>query len=552
MGSIAGTAVLAAFLVQLSSASMAQSDDADTVAVSEVEPSETDEAFETTSWYLAMQGRLNLSENRLVSDVIRNDQIAFWYEERDYAPLWIKDGKATKASQEVVFALLTAQEDGLVPAEYKADVMFPKLQLEGDDGLADFEVSLSQAVTLYGQHLRSGRVNPNKINRELVLYPKEIAADLLLQQIAEADDPLETLRDFAPRTARYDRMKEHLKHLFVIRSKGGWTKVPEGPALKPEMTDPRVPALRKRLVEAKDLASNTDETDIYDDVLVKAVKLFQFRMGLEADGVVGPATLAQLNTTIDQRIQQVELNLERRRWMQADFGDPYIFVNLADQVVKVVNNGKTVHAAVTQVGKPYFRTPVFTDEMEYLDFNPYWNVPYSIATKEYLPKLKANPYALQSKRIRVLKDGKRIDPGRIPWNSYSRSRFPVRLRQDPGPGNALGRVKFMFPNKFNIYIHDTPSKSNFDRSSRYFSHGCIRVEDPFKLAEVVLGMQGMTRSEIDTIANSSARKIVKLDKKIPVHVAYLTAWVNRDGSVHYREDVYGRDKILASALSAGN
>ena len=249
------------------------------------------------------------------------------------------------------------------------------------------------------------------------------------------------------------------------------------------MTDARVPALRQRLVEAGDLAEGGHEGDVYDGALVTALEQFQTRTGLEADGVVGPATLEQLNTTVDQRIRQVELNLERRRWMQADFGDPHIFVNLADQVVKYVQDGKTRFAEVTQVGAPYHRTPVFTDEMEYLEFNPYWNVPYSIATKEYLPKLKANAYALQSQNIRPLVNGQVVNPASIPWHSYSRRNFPVRLRQDSGPGNALGQVKFMFPNRFNIYLHDTPSKSKFDSASRFFSHGCIRVRDPMGLAE---------------------------------------------------------------------
>lgn len=511
------------------------------------QPGEESDA-QSTDWYFAMQGRLNLIENRLVSDIQRTEEIALWYEERDYAPIWIVDGKPTRSAQEVIFALLTAYEDGLVPVEYQAAVMYPKLSQEGDEGLADFEVSLSQSVTLYGQHLRSGRVNPNRINRELVLYPKEISADRLLQQLADSDNQLETLHSFAPRTVRYERMKKHLQHLTVWRAKGGWTKVPEGESLKPGMSDPRVAVLRQRLIESRDLPEDAHEGDLYDGSLVNALKYFQFRMGLEADGVVGPATLAQLNTSVEERIAQVELNLERRRWMQADFGDPHILVNLADQVIKVVKNAKTIYAEVTQVGRPYYRTPVFSDEMEYLEFNPYWNVPYSIATKEYLPKLKKNPYALQSKAFRVLAKDKVLDPGQVPWHSYSQGEFPVRLRQDPGPSNALGRVKFMFPNEFSIYIHDTPAQSKFDRESRYFSHGCIRVQNPFGLAEALLGMQGMSRSEIDAIANTGKRKIVKLKNKIPVHVIYLTAWVNKDGAVHYRRDVYGRDTILAKAL----
>lgn len=545
---------VAAACVLLSAAALAQTETVETIIQDNppAEQAEHQEDFYSASWQQAMRDRLGAMNRSNASDAKRADDIAAWYEQRSYAPMWVQDGQPIKASEEAIFVLLRADKDGLVPAEYRADVMFPKLDQEGDAGLADFEVSLSEAVALYGQHLRRGRVEPNKINRELVLYPEDISANRLLQHLTESRNLTETLRDFSPNTPRYDRMRDLLQKLFVARARGGWTVIPAGDSLKPGMSDPRVPLLRQRLIESKDLEADAHEGEVYDGALVKALQYFQFRMGLETDGVVGPATLAQLNTTVDERIRQVELNLERRRWMQADFGDPYIFVNLADQVVKVVKDGKTIHAAVTQVGKPYHRTPVFSDYMEYLDFNPYWNVPYSIATKEYLPKLKRNPYALQSQNIRVLRNGTSVDPGRIPWNRYSQSNFPVRLRQDPGPKNALGRVKFMFPNKFNIYIHDTPSKSKFQQASRYSSHGCIRVEDPFKLAEVILGLQGMSRSQIDGISNSGKRTVVKLDETIPVHVVYLTAWVNKDGSVHYRRDVYGRDEILGKALSVGS
>ena len=521
------------------------------VATEGSEPA-NDVGFEQTDeppWYYEMQARLNLSENRLVSDARRSERVALWYDERDYEPLWIKDGKATNAAKEMVFVLLNAHEDGLIPSDYSPDDLFPKLQQDGEAGLADFEVSLSNAVSLYGQHLRAGRVSPNEVNRELVLYPEEIAADVLLQEIAEAENPVDALLGFAPGTDRYTRLRNHLKHLMVVRASGGWTQVPEGKALKPGMSDPRVPALRQRLIEAKDLAEADHTGDIYDGTLVTALQQFQMRTGLEADGVIGPATLEQLNTSVDQRIRQVKLNLERRRWMQADFGDPHIFVNLADQVVKYVLDGKTVFAEVTQVGAPYHRTPVFSDEMEYLEFNPYWNVPYSIATKEYLPKLKSNPYALESQNIRPLVNGQVVNPANIPWSTYSRQNFPVRLRQDSGPKNALGQVKFMFPNRFNIYLHDTPSKSKFDSASRFFSHGCIRVQNPMRLAEVILDRQGVSREDIDRIVRSGKRTIVKLETPIPVHIVYLTAWVNKDGSVHYRKDVYGRDDILDEALT---
>ncbi len=536
----------------LSGAAWAQTETVESIikADEQIEQADHQEDFASDLWQQAMRDRLSRMSRQTEAERARADHILAWYEQRDFEPLWLQYGQPTKASEEAIFVLLRADKDGLDPADYRADVMFPKLDQGGDLGLTDFEVSLSEAVTLYGQHLRSGRVEPNAINRELVLYPENISANRILEHLSESENLTETLRDFSPNTARYDRMRDLLQKLFVAQARGGWTPIPDGQVLKPGMTDPRVPLLRQRLIQSKDLEPDAHEGEAYDGSLVRALQYFQFRMGLETDGVVGPATMEQLNITVEERIRVVKLNLERRRWMQADFGNPYVFVNLADQVVKVVHNEKTVHAAVTQVGKPYHRTPVFTDQMEYLDFNPYWNVPYSIATKEYLPKLRRNPYALQSQKIRVLLNGSVVDPGRLPWSSYSRSHFPVRLRQDPGPRNALGRVKFMFPNKFNIYIHDTPSKSNFDRASRYFSHGCIRVEDPLKMAETILGLQGMTRGEIDAIADSGNRKVVKLETPIPVHVVYLTAWVNKDGSIHYRRDVYGRDVILAEALVA--
>lgn len=498
----------------------------------------------------AISEKLSQLPRKSSADRIRADELAQWYAAREFRPFWADSGSDRKvAADAVIYRLLTAYEDGLIPADYDAGSLFEKQALTDPQGKASFEVDLSFAVATYGQHLNSGRVKPNKINRELVLYPTHISANKLMDQLASSPDPVKKLDGFAPNTARYNRLKKHLLALRLRDADGGWTQVPEGETLKEGMSDPRVPALRQRLVESRDLPEGAHSGSVYDGNLVKAVKYYQWRTGLTTDGVVGPATLKQINIPVGERIRQVELNLERRRWMQAEFGNPYIFVNLADQVLKVVKDEKTILATVVQVGQPYHRTPVFTEAMEYLDFNPYWNVPYSIATKEYLPKLKRNPYALQRQNIRVLRGGSVVNPGSVPWTSYSRGHFPVRLRQDPGPRNALGRVKFMFPNNFNIYIHDTPSKSKFQATSRYFSHGCIRVYDPFKLAEVILGLQGRSRSEIDRIASSGKRKVVRLERKIPVHITYLTAWVNKDGSAHYRQDVYGRDKILAKALA---
>ncbi|MGI9367127.1 MAG: L,D-transpeptidase family protein [Rhizobiaceae bacterium] len=481
----------------------------------------------------------------------RATQISGWYESRQYEPIWVENGKVSKNAEKTVLQLLTSYKDGLEPADYASPHLVPGMKKFQAADLAAYEVKLSNAAVIYGQHLRSGRVAPNSINREVKIFPERLSADKLLDRLKASKTPAVELATLSPQTDRYARLRDHLLALKLQQAGGGWIQVPEGEVLKPGMEDERIEALRKRLKQSGDLTSDVSGSNIYDDQLVEAVKKFQARLGLAIDGVIGPATLAQMNITIDQRIDQVVLNLERRRWMQADFGRTYIFVNLADQVLKLVKDDDTLHAELVQVGLPYHRTPVFSDQMSYLEFNPYWNVPYSIATKEYLPKLKRNPYALQSQNIRVLSNGKSINPGSVPWGSYSRGNFPFRLRQDPGQKNALGRVKFMFPNKFNVYIHDTPSKSKFAKDSRYFSHGCVRLRSPMDLAEKILGMQGVSRTKIDNIVASKKRTVVKLKEKLPVHITYLTAWVNKDGSVHYRRDIYGRDKILAKALFVG-
>jgi murein L,D-transpeptidase YcbB/YkuD len=290
--------------------------------------------------------------------------------------------------------------------------------------------------------------------------------------------------------------------------------------------------------------------EVYDDVTVAAVKRFLERHGLMADGVIGPTTLEQMNVPVEDLIAQLEVNLERRRWLAREPGGFYIFVNLADQELKVMQDEKTIHTARVVVGKTYHKTPVFTENMTYLVMNPYWNVPSSIANKEYLPKLKQDAGYLQRQGIRVLDSaGKEVNPYSVNWNSMSR--VPFRLRQDTGDKNALGRIKFMFPNKYNVYIHDTPAKSLFEKDLRVYSHGCIRVQDPLTLAEVILKEEGWSRGRIDQQIASGERRIVQLKRKIPVYVTYITAFANKDGTVNFRRDVYNRDDLLEEQLLTG-
>jgi L,D-transpeptidase YcbB len=482
----------------------------------------------------------------------RLEDIDAHYASRGYAPIWTTPERATAKAEVMVEILNLSYEDGLHPEDYDSFELFQKVGATSTAELVDLELHLTTAAVSYGQHMNAGRVDPHQVNRETVIYPQAISADTILSSIRKTSHLKAYLRLLAPHTPRYERLRTALAVYRQIEANGGWTRIPEGPTLKPGESDQRLPSIRRRMVEAgvihgASYEENFDET-FYDETLVEAVRVFQERTGLTRDGVIGPATLAEMNVPVSERIATMELNLERSRWMQNDFGPLHLFANLADQVIKLVKDGDTVHAELIQVGKPYHRTPVFTDEMEYLEFNPYWNVPPSIAVNEYLPKLRRNPGVLAAENIAVLSDSGAISAHAVDWFAYGRGNFPFRLRQEPGAGNALGRVKFMFPNQYNIYLHDTPSKTKFDAAQRYFSHGCLRLRDPMKMAEHILGPEGWSREEIDSVVRSGKRTVVRLNKKIPIHIVYLTSWVNKDGSVWFRKDVYSRDKTLAEAL----
>lgn len=473
-----------------------------------------------------------------------------FYQGRVFQPLWVSEQGLNPHGEMLLAAFERAGEHALDPQDYAPDRLRDLAGAARDTAaLAELEVAISNTFVIYANHLTAGRVKPNEVNRSLNLFPKAPDPSVVLEYVESSEDFATAIDGLSPNTPNYARLKTALADYRAKEAAGGFTPVPEGETLKPGMTDARLDTLRQRLAEQDLFSPGSHSGAVYDGALVEAVKLFQERHGLEVDGIIGKATLAEINVPISTRIGQMELNMERRRWMPDDLGPRYVFVNLADQNLKVVEDDKTVHTTRVVVGKPFHATPVFSDEMTYAEVNPYWTVPYSIATTEYLPMLQRDPGALQGKNIRVFSGNREIDPWSVAWSSYSRASFPFTLRQDPGEGNALGRIKFMFPNKFNIYIHDTPSKSLFSRAQRSFSHGCIRAEAPFDLGEALLGPDGWTKAKLETVRDSGERRVIKLSKPLPVHLTYLTAWVNKDGSVHFRSDIYERDKVLAKAIA---
>lgn len=476
-----------------------------------------------------------------------------FYEARNYEPIWVNARDPLPRASSLVKAVLNATHDGLAPANYITPAIQGLFLAKEQTGLAKLEASLTWAFVELASDLASGRTVPSEVDLEIFVHPHDIDPAMILAQAAKVYDVQEILNGLAPQTDGYRNLKAALARYREIQRLGGWTKFSSGRILRPGMRGPRVAELRKVMAERGEAVST--DSDHYDLELIGAVKAFQRRHGLTPDGAFGPNSGRSLNISVEDRIEQIVINMERLRWMPDDLGARYAFVNLANFQLEVVFDKKVVYETRVVVGSDADRTPVFSDRMTYLVLNPYWNIPPSIAKKEMLPQLRDDPYSLLRKGIRVFASwaatAPELDPGTVDWHSVNPNRFPYKLRQDAGGRNALGRVKFMFPNKFNIYLHDTPSKSLFNRTVRTFSHGCIRVEDPFRLAKLLLADDPRwTEARVDQAIADNRRRSVSLPRPVNVHLTYLTAWVDRKGVVQFRGDVYKRDVSLTAALNA--
>jgi murein L,D-transpeptidase YcbB/YkuD len=357
-----------------------------------------------------------------------------------------------------------------------------------------------------------------------------------------------------PQQASYDRLRQALAVYRALLLRGDWPRVSGGRLLRKGSVSDRVAELKRRLDASGDIAVDvTNRTKIFDADLEEAVMSFQKRHGLKADGIVGLETLTALNVSLKRRIRQIELNMERLRWILGNVEQRSIVVNIANFELDVLENGKSVLSMKVVVGKPYRDTPVFTSKMTYLTINPSWNVPDSIARKEILKEIRKNPDYLARENIKVLKGwGSReeeIDPREIDWSRITPENLPYRFRQEPGPLNPLGRLKFMLPNKFDVYLHDTPARGLFSANVRAFSHGCTRIEKPLELAEYILRDDpAWTRERLLAAIEEGTEQEVKIPRPLNVHFLYLTAWVDERGILQFRDDIYGRDKLLDEAL----
>jgi murein L,D-transpeptidase YcbB/YkuD len=467
------------------------------------------------------------------------------YEHYQHVPLWLEEDADSERADQLVNALATVHEHGLVGNAYPLEELraalapIDKNRRPRPEQLAEADVVLTSIYVALGEDLLIGQIDAGKVSPDWRIRQSTADVDSLLARTLRGDPLDRALELMRPQDEQYTALREELRRYREIAAAGGWKRVPDGPTLRPRDTAgvERLTALRERLAVEKfidrgNIASDSAGRAVYEGELAGAVASFQRRHGIVVDSILGPGTLASLNQTAQYRAGQIMANLERYRWMPRSLGDRYIYVNVPAFRLDAFEDGRPVLSMRVIVGQDYAdqATPAFADSMSYLEFAPYWNVPKSIAEEELWPKINADPGYLERNDYEIVND-----------------RGGPRIRQRPGPKNALGTVKFIFPNNFNIYLHDTPDHSLFDRDVRAFSHGCIRVQKPHELAEYALsGMSGWTEERIQRAVRGPNRQVV-LRKKIPVYIVYFTAYV-RDGTLWFANDLYERDSELVKLV----
>ena len=459
---------------------------------------------------------------------------------------WVGTGRMTPFIQR----LEDAEFDGLNPDDYPIDTLInlrDAIQPDDPQGAARAELYYTAFFVAYAADLKIGRVTPQKVDPNLFRSRKTIDVLRVLTELKKQREPGRFLSAFEPRNEHYQALKKMMRAYSQVAEEGSWPVIDQGLTLKPGTSDPRVMKVRALLSLTGDFEWDVSASPVYDQKLAIAVQRFQQRNGLEAKGLLGKKTILAMNIPPAERIKQIMLNMERWRWMPDNLGPDHFLVNIAAFELQRVQSSVIVERMNVVAGAVATQTPEFSDEMEYVELNPTWTVPYNIATTEMLPKLRANPGAYASD-FDVFMNGKLTSWNSIDWNGYGPGTFPFTFRQNPGPKNALGKAKFMFPNSHNIYLHDTPAKDKFASTSRAFSHGCIRLSKPLELAHALIDtIPGWSAVQLNQALASGVNTKIVLPQKIPVHLIYATAFKGENG-IEFRPDVYGRDRKLYSAL----
>ncbi|MBM7067418.1 L,D-transpeptidase family protein [Actibacterium sp. 188UL27-1] len=487
-----------------------------------------------------------------VAEAAADDRgVAEFYRSNGYQPIFTgQDDQIRRAA--LIKALNAAEIHGLPAQRYSIDALttaFTDADTPRSRGYA--EVVAAKMFASYARDLQTGVLEPRKVDAGIVREIPRRDPTKLLTDFAKAS-PDAFLRSLAPQTPEYARLMKEKIRLQQVVSRGDWGAKVNAKALKPGETGPAVVDLRNRLTSIGYMRRSASQT--YDASLQKAVQQFQLDHGLESDGVAGASTIAMVNINASTRLEQVMVAMERERWINFPRGQRHILVNITDFSAAIMDDNKVTFRTRSVVGANQGdrRTPEFSDVMEHMVINPTWHVPRSIATKEYLPMFKRNPNAASHLRL-IDRRGRAVSRANINFSRYTARNFPYAVKQPPSRRNALGLVKFMFPNKYNIYLHDTPAKKLFAHESRAYSHGCVRLNDPFDFAYALLAKQsddpvGLFQSKLGT----GRETLVKLEQPVPVHLIYRTAFTPAKGRINFRRDIYGRDgRIFDALVSAG-
>jgi murein L,D-transpeptidase YcbB/YkuD len=486
--------------------------------------------------------------NQVIEKIYVNNQLH---------PYWVDNNGPGQKAETLLAVLASSDEDGLAPEHYRLEQINSLWDSYTPADLAALDVTLTLALGTYVTDMREGRSVTCLLDPKLfaAARDKEVKIAEVVQEALDAPELGKFLKQQAPQHHGYQSLKRALALYRKFEKQGGWEKIPAGQILKPGMTDSRLALITRRLAITRDLLPLAEAPTWYNKQLVQAIKHFQGRYNLGQDGIIGKATLAAMNIPVEDHIRRIILNMERWRWLPHTLDGQRLLVNIAGFRLAAIQNEEQEITMPVIVGKVYHKTPVFSHTMRYLEINPYWNIPNSIAINEIVPKMIKNPGYLAKKHIRIFagwqNNAPEVDPASIDWHTIGNGIKRYRLRQDPGAHNALGTIKFMFPNRYNVYLHDTPGHSLFKRNNRSFSHGCIRVSDPQGLAEYILNKDGKpwTRKKINALISKGKRLVIPLKHPFPVHILYRTVFIDpNDGAVHFYDDIYGRDNLLAQAL----
>ncbi len=483
------------------------------------------------------------------SSLILKDDIKELYTLHDFNLIWSNEGKYNDNAYELFSFIENANHVGLDPSHYDLDVIqyFLESTIHDEKILANSDVTFTHAYVKIATHLYKGKL----LDEHPIKSDENIFIDILHEAVNKNAITI-ALENLQPSHEGYAKLVTALSYYRSLEENSGQIKLPKK-SLSIGDHSSEIPKLRKRLYTFGDYSGENLTNELLDEPLALAISNFQERHGLEVDGILGRKTVSEINKPISYRIKQLELNLERARQLQTNNKGRYLKVNIPEYKLYLVDNGKTVYQSRVVVGKKKNKTPVLTSELTQLVLSPYWHVPKSIARKEIIPKIQQDPGYLYRNNIKLLgrfnNQTKFVNPETIDWFNIDLTNTPIRFRQEPGAKNSLGRIKFIFPNNYSVYLHDTPSRNLFAKNQRAFSHGCIRVEDPFGLAEVLLADQdAWSKNELSDLANRKKPKALKLSKPIPIYITYMTAWVDDQNIINFRPDIYKRDRKYASNL----